>query len=202
MIEKPVTLAITGGIGSGKNTVGEHFTELGAKVVDSDIIVHYLYDNDEKLRRELITAFGPSVLREDGGIDRKKLAEQVFTCDKNLELLNRIVHPKVRDEIKKRISEISKNTHVNCIVVLVPLLIEANMINDFDKIILVTADDHIRIDRVKKRNGLTEKEIKARICAQMPDEEKKRFAHFVVDNNGLIEQTRKQIEFIYNNVIQ
>ncbi len=202
MMNKAVTLAITGGIGSGKNTVGEQFVKLGAKVIDSDAIVHYLYESDESLRRELLTAFGPSIMDNNGGIDRKKLAQQVFNCDKTRERLNSIVHPIVRTEIQNKINALSKKTDVKCIVVLVPLLIEANMMDDFDKVLLVVADKNIRIDRVKQRSGLTEKEIKARIHAQMPDQEKKRFAHFVVNNNGTLKETEKQIELIYNNVIQ
>ena len=201
-MNKPVTLAITGGIGSGKNTIGEQFAKLGAKIIDSDAIVHYLYESDDSLRRELITAFGPSIMNDEGGIDRQKLALQVFDCDKSRERLNNIVHPKVRTEIQKQIDVYSNKQDIHFVVVLVPLLIEAKMMNDFDKVVLVIADENIRIDRVKQRSGLTEKEIKARMHAQLPDQEKKRFAHFVVDNNGTLKDTEKQIELIYNNVIQ
>lgn len=202
MNDKPVIIAVTGGIGSGKNTVGDYFARLGAAVIDSDEVVHTLYENDQHLRRDIMTVFGPSIIDAHGKIDRKKLASAVFGDEKNRDRLNRIVHPKVRQEIHNRIESLSQTDKPACIVVLVPLLIEANMVEDFDKVVLVTADEQIRLLRVKQRSGLSEKEIKARMHAQMPDEEKKRYADYIIDNNETLEHTNNQIEHIYNELTQ
>ncbi|MCB1196079.1 dephospho-CoA kinase [bacterium] len=195
-------IGITGGICSGKNTVASILKELGCEIIDTDQIVHELYAKDELMRREIITVFGGKGLEPSGKINRKKIADIVFSNKNLLRRLNDIVHPRVRKAVDDLLVKLSKNKQIVCVAVLVPLLIENNRQNDFDAVVLVTADKETRIDRCIQRNSLTREEVIARMNNQLDDEEKRKFADYVIDNNGSLESTRESVKNMYNNLVR
>ena len=195
-------IAVTGGIGSGKNVVAQEFKTLGARIIDTDSLVHDLYEQDKQLIREMVTLFGSSIINENGSINRVNLGNLVFNDKHALERLNKLVHPKVKAVMDDQIKMFRKTGFKGCVVALVPLLIEAGMADDFDVVVVVTADEQKRIRRVQKRDNLTEKEIELRIKVQITDDQRVKFADYVIDNNGLLDETKNQVKKIYNNIIQ
>lgn len=190
MAHKKIILGITGGFGTGKSTAAKYFKAFGAEVIDADKIAHEAIRPDTIVYKRIVTAFGARILGKNRFIDRKKLSAVVFDKKAFLIKLNRIVHPEVVKAIKERI----KHSH-NCKIVLdVPLLFEAKLERLADKIIVVKASQANQIKRLSGKIKLSEEEIKKRIHAQLPISVKVRKADFVIDNNGPLEETKKQLE--------
>jgi len=193
-------IGITGGFKSGKTTVAHILSNLGARVIDTDKLAHRALLPGTETYRRIVKGFGKRILNENDRIDRRKLARVVFNDNKKLKLLNNIVHPYVKKELKKKLLEIKRDNPNAIVVVEVPLLFEAGMEQIMDKIIVVSASKNKQIERAKKDMSLSEDEIKKRIGAQMPMSKKKELADLEVDNNGSIEKTKKQIEKIWEEI--
>ncbi len=190
-------IGLTGGIATGKTTVAKMFASLGAKVIDADRISHRLMDEDEKLKKMLTSTFGKDILDEKGRIKRKELAALTFGNPAALRRLNKIMHPAIISRIKKELKEYKEKV----VVLDAPLLIEAGLSEFVDKLIVVKADEKIQISRARRKTGASEEEIKKRIRAQMPLSEKIAAADYVIDNNGRLDETRKQVEEVWKEVI-
>jgi len=193
-------IAVTGGIGSGKSVVAKEFNELGVRVIDTDSLVHQLYQHDKQLIREIATLFGNIVIDENGTVNRVNLGKLVFNDKNSLERLNKLVHPKVKSVMNNQIELMSKTGFTGFVIALVPLLIEAGMADDFDVVIVVTADEETRVQRVIKRDDLTGNEVKVRIKSQIKDKQRVKFADYIIDNNGSLAETKNQVKKIYNNI--
>ena len=193
-------IGITGGFKTGKSTVTHILSNLGARVIDTDKLAHRALLPGTDTYKKIVKEFGKRILNENDRIDRKKLAGIVFNDNKKLKLLNNIVHPYVKKELKKRLLEIKRDNPNAIVVVEVPLLFEAGMEQIMDKIIVVSASENKQIERAKKDISLSEDEIKKRIEAQMPMSKKKELADLEVDNNGSIEKTKRQIEKIWEKI--
>lgn len=171
-------VGVTGGFCSGKTTVSAFFKALGACVINADAIVHNLYENDKRIKKAVLEKFGKGVFTR-GKIDRVKLGKIAFGNIKDMRALEKIVHPAVIKEIKKRVRESKK-----CVTVIdAPLLLEAGLGNYVDCIVVVRAPFRTQIERCR-RAGLAEKDLRARIAMQMPVKEKVRIADFIIDNTG------------------
>jgi len=190
MIRKRIILGITGGFGTGKSTVAGLLKTFGAELIDADKIAHVVIKPKTSAYRKIIKVFGPCILDKNKLIDRKRLSAIVFDKKGFLIKLNSIVHPAVAKAIKQRI----KHSVKDVIVLDVPLLFEARLENLVDKIIVVKASVSKQIARLSGRTRLSEEEIKKRINSQLPLSVKVRKADFVIDNNGSIEKTKKQLE--------
>ncbi|MED4833236.1 dephospho-CoA kinase, partial [Geobacillus stearothermophilus] len=146
----------------------------------------------EEAYRQIVAAFGPGILRADGEIDRAKLGAIVFNDEQQRKVLNAIVHPAVR---KKMLAE--KEAHIRSgaktVVLDIPLLFESGLTHWVDKVLVVYVDDDVQLRRLMARNGFTEEEALARIRSQWPMAEKVKRADAVIDNNGTIEETRRQL---------
>jgi len=141
-------------------------------------------------------SFGKDILDENGGIKRKELARLTFGNLAALRRLNKIMHPAIISRIKKELKESKQGVTV----LDAPLLIEAGLGDIVDKLIVVKADEKIQISRCRQKTGVSEKEIKKRIQAQMPLSEKIALADYVIDNNGCLDETRKQVKQIWKEV--
>lgn len=173
-------IGLTGGIGSGKSTVARVFSELGVPVFVSDEQARLLQDGDEELKAQIVSAFGASVYR-DGKLDRAKMAEIVFADPEKLRQLNAMVHPAVRKAFGAFCAQHSKSPYV---INEAAILYETGLDKTLDKIIVVTAPDALRIERVMARDGVTEEAVRSRMQQQMPQEEKERKADFLILNDG------------------
>ena len=183
-----IRLAITGSIGMGKSTVAEMFERAGVPVFDADAVVRDLQANDP----ELIAAIGrrfPGTVA-GGVLDRDRLSRLVLGYPAELEALEAIVHPEVQEARAKFLKE---NEDAPALLFDIPLLFETGGEKAFDKIIVVSAPDTIQRQRVLARPGMTEEKLDAILARQMPDEEKKRRADFVVDTGTDLSTTERQV---------
>ncbi len=183
-----ISIAIVGNIASGKSTVENVLRKKGYKVFDSDIIAHEVL---EDLSKKILEAFKGYDILENGRISRQKLGALVFD-DKNLkEKLENIVHPEIKDRLKKIFEE---NKLEKYIFVSIPLLFEVGWRNLFDKILFIYTEDKIRLNRLMQRNNFTKDEALARIKSQLPQEEKVKVSDFIINNNHSIDVLQKYIE--------
>ena len=178
-----ITVGITGGIGSGKSTVCEIFRVLGIPVFEADKVARNLMNENSVIRQNLVEWFGNEIYSENQ-LNRKLLAEHIFNDDSLLNKVNSLVHPIVREEFKKWKN--SQNTVYS--VYEAAILFESGFYKLMDFTILITAPEQIRINRVMKRDNLSQDQVVARIKNQWPDDEKRKLATTVIinDNKNLI----------------
>jgi dephospho-CoA kinase len=173
-------IGLTGGIGSGKSTVAARFAELGAVLIDADVLAREVVGVGTPGLARVVSRFGPEILRPDGSLDRPKLGERVFGDAAALADLNAIVHPLVAE----RRAELMAAAGPDAVVVSdVPLLVETGMAGDFDAVVVVEAPLAVRLARLAAR-GLAEDEARARIARQASDEQRRAVATVVLDNSG------------------
>jgi dephospho-CoA kinase len=190
-----LVIGLTGGIASGKSTVANMLIDKGITVIDADIIAKQAVEKGMPAYRQIIDEFGEDILLENGDIDRRKLGALVFTNEQKRLALNSIVHPAVREEMLKRRDESIANQET-FVVLDIPLLFESKLESLVDKIIVVSVTKELQLERLIKRNQLTEEEALSRIRSQMPLEEKVSRADNVIDNSGTLEETKQQLEEI------
>ena len=188
-------IGITGNIASGKSVVENIIETLGYKVIDADKICHNALNNNEEIIAKIKETFCGFNIVSDNKIDRKKLGEIVFNNIELKENLEKILHPFVKNEILKFFKE---NKEKNLVFASAALLFEANMQDIFDKTILVTADNELRLKRLMQRNNFSKKEAISRLNAQNPQEEKIKLADFVIENNNSLDELKFNIEKILN----
>lgn len=174
-------IGITGGIGSGKTTVCEIFKLLGVPVFHADEEAKNLQNNDLQIRELLINLFGKHIYSLDGMLDRKKLAMLIFNDSAALANVNAIIHPAVRQSFQKW-----TDNHLDRSYILyeAAVLLESGYASDFDRNILVLADEKLRIDRVIRRDYISEALVKQRINNQMPDSQKIKIVDYIIENNN------------------
>ncbi|WML59500.1 dephospho-CoA kinase [Neobacillus sp. PS2-9] len=187
-----LVIGLTGGIASGKSTVSTMFKEMNIPVVDADVEARLAVMKGEAAYFQIIDTFGKDILLEDGEIDRQKLGSIIFHQEEKRKLLNEIVHPEVRKRMMGQVEEAQLNGE-EVIVLDIPLLFESKLTYMAEKTILVYVDYDIQLERLMKRNSLSIDDAKARIQSQMPLNEKIKLADAVINNNGSIEETKKQL---------
>jgi len=193
-------VGLTGGVASGKTAISQVLKEEGAYIIDADQIARELVQPHKSAWKELIRAFGPEILQEDGSIHRKKLAGKVFADAKQRKLLNRILHPRIRKEMDRRAKEIGQRDPEAIVVIDGPLLIELGDHREMDKLIVVTSTRGQQIERLKDRDGANPEEAVRIVSAQMPLEEKLKFADFVIRNEGSLEQTKRKAKEVFKEL--
>jgi dephospho-CoA kinase len=192
-------IALTGGPGSGKSAVARMFRDLGAEVIDADEVAHGVVAPGQPAWEEVRREFGPGYFRENGSLDRAKMAEFVFQDAGARQKLNAIVHPRVTREIARRLTDLGARG-VALVMVEVPLLFEAGLERNFDKVIVVDAGEPEQIDRIAARDGRPARETAGIIQAQWPLDAKKARADFVVDNRGSLTDTRDQVKKLWHRL--
>lgn len=190
---KKIKVAITGGIGSGKSSVSDYLEKKGYAVLRADLIAKEMMAQDAEIKKLIISEFGEDSY-EGERLNTKFLASNVFYNEENVLKINAIVHPPVMERINKLSNEVFKKQ--NIVFIETALVYEANLEDFFDYVLLVLADEKLRIDRVIKRENVTEEQIRARMQFQIPDEEKKDDADFVLDNNTTMQELENRIEFL------
>jgi dephospho-CoA kinase len=188
-------VALTGGIGSGKSEAGDIFESLGAVVVDSDQLSRDVIERGTPGFDEVIENFGDAILT-DGAIDRKKLGELVFNDSQKRQVLEKIIHPRVRAAFNEVVASAGENA---IIINQIPLLVETEGSKNFDSVITVSTPIEIRKERLIKR-GLKGYEIENRMAAQVSDKEREAIAEFIIDNSGNEAQLQSQVENIYEEL--
>src|SRR5690625_3135644 len=185
-------IGLTGSIGTGKSTIANKFKQLNIPVVDADLIAREVVEPGKDTYNKIVEAFGKQILQRDKTLDRAKLGEIVFEDENKRKTLNSIIHPAIRQEmIRQRDTYIAEN--VPCVVLDIPLLYESKLTDFVEKVIVVTVDRDIQLQRILNRDDISEKEALQRIGAQIPVSEKEKWADAVIDNNGTIAQSEKQL---------
>ena len=187
-----LVIGLTGGIGSGKTTVSGFLEELGAEVIDADKVGHVTYLPDMPAWRDLIDTWGEDLLQPSREVDRKKLGAIVFSDPANLEKLNSIVHPRMRDIMNDRI-EAFRGEGKQVVVVDAAILIEAKWTSLVDEVWVTAAPEDIVVQRVMARNGWDEEQVRSRMASQMPTEERQGYAQVVIDTNASLDEVRERV---------
>ena len=191
-------IGLTGNIAVGKSCAAARFAELGAAVIDADRISRELMKPGAPVYFHVTEAFGPEILSDDGTIDRRRLGGVVFASEEKRRLLESIAHPAIRDAIAGEIAEKEKIS--NIVIVEAALMVETGGYKEYDRLIVVTCPPALQLSRLAARDGLTGSEAKARIAAQMPMDEKIRFADYIIDTSGSLEYTLEQVDSIYRKL--
>jgi dephospho-CoA kinase len=186
-------VGLTGGIGTGKTTVGMMFLELGCHLIDADRITHQLFQPREPVYEAVIQAFGERILAPDRTINRKVLGEIVFSDPQARTKLNGLVHPAVIQRQRDWLNEMEAKDPRGVSIVDAALMIEVGTYKNYDKIIVVTCTPEVQKQRLRARSGLSEEQIEARIRSQMPPDEKVKYADFVIENSRDPANTRGQV---------
>jgi len=189
-------VGLTGGIGSGKSTVADMFEKLGAHIIYADELAREAIAPGTSGFEAVVAHFGHEIVQEDGRIDRKLLAAMVFGQPENMAHLEEIIHPRVAAALSALRQAIDPD---KVVIYEIPLLVELDMAERFDKVIVVLAPAVDRIVRLKTR-GLDDEDILERMGQQASDEERLRVANYVIDNAGNREFLEKQVEFVWSEL--
>ena len=193
---------LTGGIASGKSTVGAIFSALGAKVIDADRIGHEILREPGDAFKEVVREFGEGVLNGAGVIDRKILGSIVFADPTKRQVLNAILHPRIIAKQEALAREYHDADSASVIVVEAALIYEAGVDGRFHKIIVTWCEPDQQIERLMTQSGLSHEEAAARVAAQMLAAEKRRRADFVIDCSRSLEETEHQTRQVYAQLAQ
>jgi len=200
-MDKKIVLGITGGPATGKSLVTREFSRLGALVVDADIIAREVLTPGRAEFTATVAAFGHEIISSDGTINRKTLGSIVFADYARLAELTAITRPAIIRAIRESLLEFRGGGTGKVLVLDAPLLFEAGLAGDVDKIIVVFTDDAVQLKRLMERDGLDEAGAISRAASQMPLAEKKRRAHYLIDNNGAPEDTLAEARALYKRLI-
>ena len=195
-------LGITGGIAGGKTSVANMFKELGAPIIDFDIISRDVVEPDKQAWKEIVAFFGEQVLQEDRTLDRQKLSDIVFNDMVKRKKLESFIHPQIAVEFSRQVQEIAAEKPGAIIQVVVPLMIEVNLQYMMDKLVVVYVPQETQIKRLAKRDNITEAAAANILASQLSIEEKVSYADYVISNEGTLEETRKHVEALWATLQQ
>ncbi len=188
-----IKLGLTGGLATGKSTVIKILEAVGVPIIDADRLCREIAQPYQEAWWEIYKHFGPKYFSSDMSLDRSRLKQLIFSNQKARLALNAIIHPRVKEIIVKDLYKIEQSGTAKLVVVDVPLVFEVGWQDCFDKVLVVYARPEVQIDRLIKREGISQAEAEKWLSVQMPIDEKKRLANYVVDNNGPLEETRNQV---------
>lgn len=195
---KHYLIGLTGNIGCGKSTVARMLAELGAEIIDFDKLTHQIMEPGTDCWRAIVEQFGPTILRPNGTVDRKRLGEMVFRDPEALARLEAILHPAIRQAAEERIDASPKR-----VVVLEAIkLIEGGWHHRVDSLWVVTCHRDQQIKRLMRSRGFSLAEAELRVDAQPPASEKLKFADVVIDNSGIPEETRRQVQTAWDERVE
>lgn len=185
-------IGLTGSIASGKSTVSNMLKELGLPIVDADLVARQVVEPGTETLRKITEAFGEEILTEKGELDRPKLGAIIFNDEEKRKVLNSIIHPAIRKEmLRQRDEHIAKGE--KAVIMDIPLLFESKLQHYVEKIIVVTVTEDVQLKRLMERNQFSEEEALSRIRSQLPLSVKEQGADAVINNNGSLEETKKQL---------
>ena len=190
-------VGLTGGMGTGKTLAASIFKELGAHILDADLICRKLVEPGQPALKEISECFGENILDKSRNLDRKKLAQIIFNDPHKKKILENILHPKVFSFEIDKYKNICKLNPSALVIIDAALIIESGNYKNMDKVVVVSADEKKQLERILARGGWGKDEIISRLNNQMPSKEKKRYADFILDNSSDKFQLRNQVEGLY-----
>jgi len=195
-----LVLGVTGGIASGKTTVAGMLEALGAPIIDTDVIARRVVEPGKPAWKKIVAHFGDSILKKDGRVDRKRLADIVFRDAGERKKLEDFTHPIIMEELARQVNEMAEKDPGAIIQAIVPLLIEINQQHRFHKVLVVYVPETVQIDRLVKRDGIEREEAAGRHKAQLPIDDKLAYADFVIHNEGPLEETKNQVKALWEEL--
>lgn len=199
-MDNQLVLGVTGGIASGKTTVSAIFEELGAPLIDFDVLARQVVEPGKPTLKLIIDYFGKEVLQADGALDRKKLAGIVFNDPEKRKKLESFTHTAIFEEYLSQVSAIAADNPGAVIQVAVPLLFELNLQSMFDKVLVVYVSPGRQVARLAERDGISRDDAANILKSQLPIDEKVGPADYVIDNGGTLEKTRRQVEELWEKL--
>ncbi len=193
-------VGLTGSIAVGKSFVCSEFEKLGCYVLDADRTAREVVAAGSDGLAEIVEKFGPDILTAAGELDRPKMASIVFADDAKRQLLNSIIHPRVFERQDAWIADVEKRDGDAIAIIDAALMIESGGYKRFDKLIVVWCDSAVQLARLMSRDGLSEADARKRIAAQMPQDEKKRYADLLIDTSHGFEDTRRQTQDVFRKL--
>jgi len=194
-------VGLTGGVASGKSTVGRILGELGARVVDADALARQVVEPGRAAYRDLVREFGRDIVAADRQLDRKKLGAIVFADPAKRQRLNEITHPRIHRAAQRAIGGAFR-AGARVVVYEVPLLVENRLQEQLDKVIVVSVPPEVQLRRLIERDGFDVKAAQARIASQLPLAQRLAVADYVIDNSGSPAETRAQVERLWTTLQQ
>lgn len=193
-------VGLTGGIGSGKSSVGRLLAAHGAVVIDADRVAREIVEPGEPALDEIVARFGPAILDDQGQLDRAALAAIVFDDEESRRDLEEITHPRIGERILARIAEVAGGEHVDgedhVVIVEHPLLIEKGQADAYENLVVVLADEERRLERLAAR-GVDAADARARMRAQATDEERRAAATHLIVNDGTMDDLTSEVEALW-----
>lgn len=193
-----VTVGVTGGLGAGKSTACQFLKEKGAYIFDADEVAKNILQNNIDVQDKISEAFGPGIVK-GGKVDTQKLAKVAFSSEENQTILNDIVHPVVIEEFENKCSEVKNKEEL--FVVDAPLIFESGFDSHLDHTVVIYTTFKHRMERSLRRGNISRDELLRRMELQMPEEEKRELASYVIENNGSIEELKKHMYELYDKCI-
>jgi dephospho-CoA kinase len=194
-------VGLTGGLASGKSSVGRALADLGCFVIRNDELGHEVLEPDGEAYADTVREFGTGILNADGTIDRRKLGALVFHNPERLVKLNALVHPPVRARTRRMLEGYAAAHPHGIAVVEAAIMVETGSYREYAKLIVAVCGVEQQIERAMARDGITREEVLDRLSRQMPLEEKLKFADYVIDTSGAKENTLAQVRAVYQSLL-
>jgi dephospho-CoA kinase len=195
--DKSLLLGVTGGIATGKTTVVRMLKELGAHVIDFDLLAREVVEPGKPAYKDIVAYFGEEILLKDGSLDREKLSSIVFQDIEKRKKLESFTHPRIYEASDKQVRKIVEKDPYAIIQLDIPLLIEQDLQHMVHKVLLIYASGEIQIKRLMERDGMSRDEARHRLRAQLPIDEKLSKADFVIYNERTLGETKRQVEELW-----
>jgi dephospho-CoA kinase len=199
-VKKVKIIGLTGGIGSGKSTVAHFLAELGAEVVDLDKVGNEALKIGGGAYKKTIREFGKGILDKDGEIDRAKLGSIVFHDREALKRLNKIIHPEIDKFVARKLKKIRRQG-TKVVILEAAVMLEAEKTRQVDEIWVTVASEKVVLERLLKRSGYSEEDIKARISSQMTNEERIKQANVVINNDGTLDELKARVKLEWEKLL-
>lgn len=195
-------IGLTGGIACGKSKVADIFHELGFYTIDSDVVSRKVMEKGEAAYEKIVSFFGRDILDENGNILRKKLGDIVFNDKEKLKTLENIVHPAIYEYERKERSKIYGRDDKAVVITHAALIIESGSIDKYDALIVISCPDELQVKRVMQRDNFSEEKARNIVSHQMPNEERLKYADFIIDNSSTLDDLYKEVKRVHNLITQ
>jgi len=195
-----LVMGVTGGIASGKTTVARMLAELGAPIIDFDILAREVVVPGQPAYQEIVEYFGDQIIGEDGNLDRKRLSGIVFQDPEKRQILEGMTHPRIFEVFVRRLRQMAEEDTQGIVQAVIPLLFEARLQPLVHKILVVHVSPDTQIERLMKRDRISREEARRILDAQMPIDQKAAQADFVIHNEGNLDDTRKQVKALWDKL--
>jgi dephospho-CoA kinase len=193
-------LGVTGGIASGKTTVADMLAELGAPIIDFDLLARQVVGPDKPGFREIVDYFGDQVIGKDGSLDRKRLSGIVFHDPAKRKVLEGITHPRIVAAFVRQVRQTAENDPHGIVQAVIPLLFEVNLRHLVHKVLLVYVSPDKQVERLTRRDSISQEEARRILKAQMPIDQKVAKADFVIHNEGNVNETRREVNALWRSL--